>query len=193
MSIIRVSELDPISIITSGSLFLTSYGDNNPRTSKYITAENLLNQSSIRHHAAYYSDQTQTFTGGTEQIMTFNNTTTEFGISLVDSTKLKVSAPGIYNLQFSAQVYRIAGGTKESIFIWFKKNGQVIPASNTDLSFANNGVFQVAAWNLIEVMNTNDYLEIAWGTTDTNIEITSVTSPTYGPAIPSIIVTLTQA
>ncbi len=44
MSIIRVSELNQTTGITPSSLILTSHGDSNPRTSKYITKDDLFNE-----------------------------------------------------------------------------------------------------------------------------------------------------
>lgn len=193
MSIIRVSELASGGEITPNSLFLMSSGDTNPRTSVSITAEKLLNQSTIRHHAAYYSTQTQSFTGTTGQTFTFNNITSEYGISIVNNRQLKVSAPGIYNLQFSTQFFRTGGGSAANVYIWLRKNGVNVSNTNTDLTFANNGVYMVAAWNFIQQLTTNDYLELMWATTDTNIIAQYVTNPTFGPEVPSIIITLTQA
>jgi hypothetical protein len=58
MSIIRVSELNQTTGITSNSLFLTSYGDTNPRTSKYITKQDLLGQYATTGSNTFYGDQT---------------------------------------------------------------------------------------------------------------------------------------
>jgi hypothetical protein len=44
MSIVRVSELGQVTGVTPNSLFLTSYGESNPRQSKYITKQDLLGQ-----------------------------------------------------------------------------------------------------------------------------------------------------
>lgn len=44
MSIIRVSELNQTTGITPSSFILTSHGDSNPRTSKYITKDDLFNE-----------------------------------------------------------------------------------------------------------------------------------------------------
>ena len=44
MSIIRVSELDQTTGVTPNSLFLTSHGESNPRTSKFITKDDLFNE-----------------------------------------------------------------------------------------------------------------------------------------------------
>jgi hypothetical protein len=53
----------------------------------------------------------------------------------------------------------------------------------------------VAAWNIVETMNANDYLEIAWASADTTYELlgeSAKTTPYAKPATPSIIVTVTQ-
>jgi hypothetical protein len=74
------------------------------------------------------------------------------------------------------------------------KNGVDVEWSNTRITFANNGVLAVAAWNFVETMNTNDYLELKFSVSDEEIVIFSLppqTSPTR-PGIPSSIITLTQ-
>ena len=62
MSIIRVSELNQTTGITTGSLFLTSYGDTNPRVSKYITKHDLFNELATTGSNTFYG--TQTINGG---------------------------------------------------------------------------------------------------------------------------------
>jgi hypothetical protein len=62
MSIIRVSELNQTTGITPSSLFLTSYGDSNPRTSKYITKDDLFNELATTGSNTFYG--TQTINGG---------------------------------------------------------------------------------------------------------------------------------
>jgi hypothetical protein len=58
MNIIRVSELTGTTELTANSLFLTSYGDTNPRTSKYITKQDLLGQYATTGSNTFYGDQT---------------------------------------------------------------------------------------------------------------------------------------
>jgi hypothetical protein len=53
----------------------------------------------------------------------------------------------------------------------------------------------VAAWNIVESMNANDYLEIVWASADITYELLGEpvqTTPYAKPATPSLIVTLTQ-
>lgn len=58
MSIIRVSELGQTTGITPSSLFLTSYGESNPRESKFITKDDLFNELATTGSNTFYGNQT---------------------------------------------------------------------------------------------------------------------------------------
>ena len=60
MSIIRVSELGQTTGITPSSLFLTSYGNSNPRESKFITKDDLFNELATTGSNAFVGNQTIT-------------------------------------------------------------------------------------------------------------------------------------
>lgn len=62
MSIIRVSELGQTTGITPSSLFLTSYGESDPRESKFITKDDLFNELATTGSNTFYG--TQTINGG---------------------------------------------------------------------------------------------------------------------------------
>ena len=193
MSIIRVSELSGVTSLTEGSQFLVSYGDGPTRESKHITVADLFSyRSAYRYYGSFSSNLTQTTTGGT-QGFTYNSIDLANGFTTGSTaSQIKALHSGTYNLQFSAQIRKTSGGSNENVFIWFRKNGVDIPNSNTDIGLANNNTFLVAAWNIILQMNVNDYVEVMWGTSDPHIEITALSSNTYGPEIPSIITTITQ-
>lgn len=195
MSIVRVSELSGTTEVTNGSLFYVSYGNGPNYDSKHITKENLFKDyvttGTTRFFGAFSSTLTQTGASNTEKVVTFNSTDYSNGVTLVNNSQLKVANAGYYNLQFSAQIYRTGGGTEENFYIWFKKNGNTISNSNTAVTISNNSHYIVVGWNFISYLGANDYIEIAWGTTDSAIEITALT-PTIGPSIPSVIATLIQ-
>ena len=87
MSIIRVSELGQTTGITPSSLFLTSYGNSNPRESKYITKDDLFNELATTGSNAFVGSQTITGSltvtdiplgGLNDSALVFNQTTHEF-------------------------------------------------------------------------------------------------------------------
>jgi len=77
------------------------------------------------------------------------------------------------------------------VYIWLKKNGQNIADTATRVTAANN-VATVAAWNWVYPFLNADYAEIAWQTTNGNAGIDAFVASGNIPAIPSVIVTVTQ-
>lgn len=128
--------------------------------------------------------------------------TTDFAEGVViesDGTKLtriRVANSGKYNFQFSAQLARTAGTSTESISIWLRKNGQDVPASCTDVIIHGGASLadMVAAWNFFQSLNANDYIEIMWSSTDTNLFIDYVAPRTnpVRPSVPSVILSVQQ-
>ena len=120
------------------------------------------------------------------------------------ASKLVVTYPGIYNLQFSAQMVNTDSQIHD-IDIWFRKNGVLsssadIPNSNSQYSIPNkhgsiNGHL-IAALNFFVDLEAGDYVEIMWHTFDTSTTIEALpavsasgTTPAI-PATPSVIATM---
>jgi hypothetical protein len=136
-------------------------------------------------------DQTPLLSGSTYKMSA--DTGNSSGIILSGNTKFVVSTPGVYNIQFSGQFVKTAN-QPSSIFIWLVKNGTPIPNTNTEFTMPQGSNERVvAAWNWVDESFTSDtYYEIEWGTTNPIVTMDYVSSPVIGPAIPSLIVTITQ-
>lgn len=145
------------------------------------------------YYGSFLDTSTQTTTGGEQKAMTLNTTILSQGISIQNNSQIKVNHAGVYNLQFSAQVVKTQGGSSETIYIYLRKNGTNIVQSNTAFTFQNNNSFSVLAWNFVESLNANDYLELMWYTTDQHIQIAKIANPVVGlPDIPSLILTMNR-
>lgn len=123
---------------------------------------------------------------------TYNNTDLSNGIT-VDGSQIIVDRDGVYNFQFSVVVNKADGGT-DSVDMWFAKNGQDIPDSNTRATLNGNGQVQVLAWNFLTSLDAGDHIELKWYSADTALSFPTVgpfTNPTR-PRVPSIIATITQ-
>jgi hypothetical protein len=121
-----------------------------------------------------------------------NTTSFEEGVKLQSSSRLVVEESGVYNIQFSAQFHHTSGGgSGETVFVWFRKNGTNIPNSATTLHISSN-TYDVMTVNLFEKMKPNDYFQVYWSTTNANIRIEHLAANSVHPAIPSIIVTVNQ-
>lgn len=162
-----------------------------------ITAGNLViptgNIIYTPRHGSFYSNVDQTNPiANTAMAMTFNNTVTANGVSIVSNSQLTIAKPGVYNIQFSAQVAKTGGGTGV-VDIWLNQNGAPVAWTNTSIP-VTSGTPAVAAWNFVEnVTVANTYYQLMWSSPDTGVLLDSAaanTNPTR-PGIPSVIVTVT--
>ena len=143
---------------------------------------------------SWYSTQSQNSTDDlVEYIMTVNNTDFERDIAVVDGSKFTVEYAGLYNLQFSAQIFNSdGGGNSAAIEIWLKKNGTTIPATGGKVSVTANHPHAIVAWNYFVPLAVGDYLQLAWTTNVIGINIIQNTSLGPGASVPSLIVTMSQ-
>jgi hypothetical protein len=117
------------------------------------------------------------------------------GIDLLGNpTRIVASSlySGIYNLQFSAQVFRSSGGSKQTIDLWLRVNDIDIPNTNTRVNVQANADYLVLAWNFFLKLNPNQYAQIMWATTSTDISIQFDPASPPHPETPSIIATIEQ-
>ena len=144
------------------------------------------------YYGSFYDTTDQTNAGATSvNKMTLNTTDLANGVSIVSNSRITIANTGIYNLQFSAQVFKTSGGTSK-IDIWLCKNGSNVANTNTELQLDGNNHGTVAAWNFFVNAAAGDYFELCWASADTAVRLdyTAAQSSPTRPAIPSLIVTV---
>ena len=176
---------------TSGQI-LTSQGSGSPATwttPNYVTAT----------YGSFYDSSTHTTLGTTQELMQFGTTAFTSGVTIVndglgDPTQITFSSTGVYNIQFSAQLKKTGGGGATIFYIYFLKDGLIIPNSNTAVTLENNGDLTVASWNLfVDITALPSYCQIGWYTNNAVGEIHADPAPVVGlPAIPSAILTVNR-
>jgi hypothetical protein len=149
----------------------------------------------LGYYGSFYDTSVQTNAGLTAaNAMRFNTTAEAHGVSIVNNSNITVAHAGVYNIQFSAQVENLSSGTHD-INIWLAKNGTNESNTDTKVTLVGNNAKSVAAWNFVLTLNANDYLILYWSCTDsTQTQLTAegtASNPTR-PAIPSVILTVTQ-
>ena len=139
---------------------------------------------------AFNSTITQSGSAAVSQSMTFNNTDIIEGVTLNGGgTQLTLTNSGTYNIQFSAQLLAATG--QDDVYIWLKKNGTNVSNTATKLVLSNNEA-NVAAWNFVVPAAASDYFELVWQSRDGHTLLSAATATGNIPAIPSVIVTVTQ-
>lgn len=159
----------------------------------------LMLVSTIQFPVQYgvFSDTTDQAVGAanTPQTITFNTTDTSQGVSRGSPTsRIITSQPGIYNFQFSVQLTSSVGASR-TISIWPRINGVDVTNSATEITIKSNTDVIVPAWNFVFSMGANDYFELVWASTGNSITLEAVAvqaAPFVRPAIPSVILTVTQ-
>ena len=183
-----ISQLPELTAVTQNAEFAVAQSG----TTYKVKAGNIASGNS---YGAFLSTNTQSALSTTAAYsMSADTTTLSNGITVVDGCKFTVVSAGTYNLQFSAQVESSQGGSPELLDIWLSKNGNNVDYSNTQLSLNSNNGKIVAAWNFVESLNAGGYFELKWSVSSTAIQL--VTTGTHAnptrPAVPSVIVTVTQ-
>jgi hypothetical protein len=147
----------------------------------------------ILHYGAFSDTTLQTAASiNTAYAMTFNTTDAANGVSIGSpSSRLVVDYQGVYNVQFSAQLDELSGGTA-NVYIWLRKNGVNVANTASTIALQGTSARIVAAWNFIIQLEPTNYVELMWATDDTNARILAASATSVWPAIPSVICTVTQ-
>lgn len=144
-------------------------------------------------YGAFYDTTTQTAAAiNTAYAMTFNSTSVVDGVTLgTPTSRVICNVPGVFNFQFSAQLVKSAASAG-NVYIWARINGVDQTQSATKVTLSGSNAASVAAWNFMFPMAANDYFELVWSTDDINCKILAAGATAPVPAIPSIILTVSQ-
>ena len=126
----------------------------------------------------------------TAYTVSLSNTDLSFGVYL-SGTQITVDQAGLYDFQHSIQIDKTTGG-KGLFYLWYRKNGTDVAESATRLRLEGNNSEQVAAWNYVFRLKAGDYIEYRWAVNDLGVEIKRFAASAPVPAIPSVIVTVTN-
>jgi hypothetical protein len=151
-------------------------------------------------YGAFSSNQSQTTTTNTATLMTLNTTDFSNGVS-ISSSKITVANAGIYNLQFSVQLENL-NNAPQDVYIWLRQGND--GGSSTDIT-GSTGVVGMPArknpgdpfhsiygWNYFLSMQVNDYVQIYWSTTssDVSIQYYAASGTPTKPSTQSVVATL---
>jgi hypothetical protein len=145
------------------------------------------------NYISAYDTTNQMNSGGNGTPLKYNTTVINNGISIVSNSRITFSNPGIYNIAFSAQLYKSDSGS-DIVTIWLRKNGTNVGNTTTEVWLVGNDGRSVAAWNYLVSADANDYFEIVWFSADLAVfmdAVANLMSPSR-PDIPSVILTVYQ-
>ena len=146
-----------------------------------------------RRYGSFYDTTTQTAAlANTAYAMTFNTTDLSAGVYIGSPTsRVYVDRPGVYNIQFSAQLDNTSGGD-HLVWIWLRVNGTDVANTASEVRLKGNDAELVAAWNFLYNFKADDYFQLMWAVGNTGVQIKAAAAAAPVPAIPSVILTVTD-
>lgn len=125
-----------------------------------------------------------------------NTTEISNGVTVVNDgsgnpTRITVSNSGFYQIAVSNQ-YTSTNASAHDVQTWLRKNGTNVADSNSYITLTGNGVNTVFSTTYTISLAANDYVQIMWATSSTDVSINSIAATGYSPASPSAIVSVTQ-
>lgn len=147
-------------------------------------------------YGSFYDTTDQAPAANAIAAIKMNTTDLSRGVSVVNDTssnptRILFAVPGVYNIEFSAQLYRESGGAIKQVTIWLRRNGIDLHDTATRVNVQDNARYLVAAWNFFVEVNADDYVQLMWVQDDAIIlQYDPIDTVTPHPAIPSVIVTV---
>jgi hypothetical protein len=150
-------------------------------------------EAKAKRYGSFYDTTDQTAAViNTAYAITLNTTDLSSGVTIgTPTSRVYVDRSEVYNIQFSAQFINTAGGAHR-VWIWLRKNGTNVPDSTGAIKIEGNNTELIVAWNYLLKMNAGDYFELMWEVSDTSVALHYDAATAVHPAIPSIIVTVTD-
>lgn len=202
--------LNNVFVLTGGGTTQTSIADLelSPSLSSTVEDEVPVLQSEIQalqvaptryepnpvNYGQFYDTTTQTAAAiNTAYAMKFNTSSDRYGVYVdpANNTHIKVTRPAIYNMQFSLQLDKTSGGVG-LFYVWARINGVDVPYSASQVRIQGNNAEIFVAANLFVSMSNGDYFQLMWAVDDTSVQVLATAAAPPVPAIPSVILTMTQ-
>ena len=143
-------------------------------------------------YGSFYSNIDQPIAAiNTPQAVIIGNTYEANGTS-TSGSRIYLNKPGTYQFSYVAQVYNMANSIEYSEF-WIKYNGVNYPNSGTRITLAPRKSLTEPSEQLMSLilngtsLNDNDYIELFWEATSTEIGLQQQPATIDYPATPSII------
>lgn len=193
----KTNNTGTVTLATSGATSTTIYDERIGYDSVVILVPTDDISSTLYFPYAQYSDTTDQSIASTTTAYSFTFNTTDYaeGFTLASNSRITATYSGLYNVQFSVQ-FDNSDTQAHNTNIWFAKNGSNLANSNTQFTVPSshgggNGKL-CAVVNCFVALAKNDYVEIKWQSSSTQVTAQSDSTQTSPdrPATPCIIATV---
>lgn len=149
-------------------------------------------------YGSFYDTTNQTAASTTATyIINIGSVFSASGVSRADGGQIVFGAAGTYNVQYSIQFIN-SNSSVQDADVWLKKNGVDVANSNSRWTIPNkhgsvNGA-AIAAINFFVTVSANDYIQLQWAVSNTDVSIATLAAQTNPivPVSPGVILTAQQ-
>lgn len=142
-----------------------------------------------------FFDTTNQTDGSGAVAMTFNTTAISAGVSLVDSSKIRVDRAGLFEFQLSTHIHN-SDSQAHTFELWGRVNGTDIDNSRFIYSVpsSHGGVpgALIPSQNFWLNLNAGDYVQIMWEADDADVTIAYHAAEESKPVSPSLLLTVKE-
>ena len=144
-------------------------------------------------YGSFYDTTTQTATTvNTAKAITFNTTDLSQGVYVGTTTsRIYVDTEGVYDFQTSLQLDSTVS-TDEHFYLWLAINGADVANSASTVRLKGNNSETILALNFFLDLKAGDYVELMYSVTNLGVSVQYVAAAAPVPAIPSIILTVSN-
>lgn len=115
----------------------------------------------------------------------FDTTRISNGVVIGSPTsRIVVPESGLYDVSATLQ-YSSGNSSAKDIYSWIRKNGTDISQSSRIVSLSGSGTYSPVLISEAISFNANDYIEIMFASTDTNVTLDAVPATAFAPGSPA--------
>jgi len=150
-------------------------------------------------YGSFQDSTTQTIASTTTAyVMTINTIDADYGVTIVNGSKITFKNYGAFNIQWSGQ-FQNTGTSDADVTVWIRKNGVDVVGSsgliNVPSKHGSTNGHTIASWNYILNFEPGDYLQFVMQAESTGVSLQTYAAGTTpaSPTTASLIVTATFA
>ena len=100
------------------------------------------------------------------------------------TSRIVVPDSGLYDISVTLQ-YSSTNASAKDIYTWIRKNGVDVARSSRLVTLSGSGQYHPVLISEIVSLNANDYIEIVFASTSTNVLLDAVASTAFAPSSPA--------
>ena len=140
---------------------------------------------------SFYSTVDQTAAmASTGYAVTFNSTHHTDSITLSNNSRINVTHAGTYQFSITLQIEH-NNSSEATVTVWEKLNGTTDTSYSGHLFDVKGNDFYVVNWVFTRALEADDYIEIYWATTDTQLNLHAEAASALHPGVASATVDVT--